>query len=96
MRIPEGKVFPGYRDLHHCERRRRAPVRVFVDNGSEFSRRMKDLLGDSMARERIASSIPQEIAKPFPIVAQSHVALDGNIIGDGAIFCGFSHVAVVR
>ena len=55
-------------------------------------RRYNIAIGDSMARERIAKSIPQEVAKPFPIVAQSHVALDGNIIGDGAIFCSFSHV----
>lgn len=49
-------------------------------------------IGDSETRERIANSIPAEIAEPFGIIAQSHVTLDENVIGKGAIFCNFSHV----
>lgn len=49
-------------------------------------------IGDSAVRERIANSIPAEVAKPFSIIAPNHVSLCGNSIGEGAIFCGFSHV----
>jgi sugar O-acyltransferase (sialic acid O-acetyltransferase NeuD family) len=55
-------------------------------------RRYSIAIGDSTTRERIADSIPREIAKPFEIMAQSHVALDENIVGEGSIFCNFSHI----
>lgn len=49
-------------------------------------------IGNSVARERIANSIPPEVAKPFSIIAANHVSLQNNVVGDGAIFCSFSHV----
>ncbi len=55
-------------------------------------RRYNIAIGDSTTRKRIADSIPNELAKPFEIVAQSHVALERNIIGEGAILCNFSHI----
>lgn len=55
-------------------------------------RRYSIAIGDSTTRERIADSIPRDIAKPFTIIAQNHVALDGNEIGEGGIFCSFSHI----
>jgi sugar O-acyltransferase (sialic acid O-acetyltransferase NeuD family) len=56
------------------------------------NRRYNIAIGNSTARERIAESIPREAAEPFAIVAQNHVALDGNTTGEGAIFCSFSHI----
>lgn len=55
-------------------------------------RRYNIAIGDSAVRERIANSVPADVAKPFNIVAPNHVSLDGNTIGEGAIFCSFSHV----
>ena len=47
---------------------------------------------DSMSRERIANSIPAEVAKPFSIVAANHISLEGNTVGVGAILCNFTHI----
>lgn len=55
-------------------------------------RRFNIAIGNSLVRERIANSIPSDIAKPFSIVAQNHVSFDGNLIGDGAIWCSFTHI----
>jgi sugar O-acyltransferase (sialic acid O-acetyltransferase NeuD family) len=55
-------------------------------------RRFSIAIGNSRARERIASKIPPEAATPFSIVAPTHVSLFGNTIGEGAILCSFSHV----
>ena len=55
-------------------------------------RRFNIAIGNSMVRERIANSIPADVAKPFSIVAPNHVSLDGNIVGDGAILCSFTHI----
>jgi sugar O-acyltransferase (sialic acid O-acetyltransferase NeuD family) len=49
-------------------------------------------IGNSKVRERIANSIPSELAKPFTITAPSYISLDENVVGDGAIFCSFTHV----
>jgi sugar O-acyltransferase (sialic acid O-acetyltransferase NeuD family) len=49
-------------------------------------------IGDSAVRERIANSVPPDIARPFSIVAPNHVSLDENVIDEGAIFCSYSHV----
>lgn len=49
-------------------------------------------IGDSATRERIAGSIPRDIATPFSIVAENHVSLDENEIGEGSIFCSFTHI----
>lgn len=49
-------------------------------------------IGNSQARERIANSIPRELARPFMITASTHVSLDENTVGEGAIFCSFTHV----
>jgi sugar O-acyltransferase (sialic acid O-acetyltransferase NeuD family) len=55
-------------------------------------RRYTIAIGDSRTRERIAGSIPRDLALPFDIYAPTHVSLDGNSIGEGAIFCNFTHV----
>ena len=55
-------------------------------------RRYNIAIGNSEVRERIANSIAPDVAKPFSIAAPNHVSLQGNVIGEGAIFCGFSHV----
>jgi sugar O-acyltransferase (sialic acid O-acetyltransferase NeuD family) len=55
-------------------------------------RRYNISIGNSAVRERIANSIPADVAKPFSIVAPNHVSLDENTIGEGAIFCGFTTV----
>jgi sugar O-acyltransferase (sialic acid O-acetyltransferase NeuD family) len=55
-------------------------------------RRYNIAIGNPAVRERIANSIPTDVARPFSIVAPNHVSLQGNVIGDGAIFCSFSHV----
>jgi sugar O-acyltransferase (sialic acid O-acetyltransferase NeuD family) len=55
-------------------------------------RRFNIAIGDSRIRERFANSIPKDIAQPFSIVAQDHVSLDQNCVGEGAIFCSFTHI----
>jgi sugar O-acyltransferase (sialic acid O-acetyltransferase NeuD family) len=55
-------------------------------------RRFNISIGNSAVRERIANSIPTDVATPFSIHAPNHVSLDGNSIGDGAIFCSFTNV----
>ncbi|MGE0498021.1 MAG: acetyltransferase [Ramlibacter sp.] len=55
-------------------------------------RRYSIAIGDSASRERIANSIPTDLARPFSIYAPNHVSLSGNSVGEGAIFCSFSHV----
>lgn len=55
-------------------------------------RRFNIAIGNSIVRQRISSNIPAEIAKPFSIVAPNHISLSGNTIGEGAIFCGFTHI----
>lgn len=55
-------------------------------------RRYNIAIGNSAVRERIANSVPSDVAKPFTIIAPNHVSLDGNTIGEGAIFCSFSHI----
>ncbi|MFI4939363.1 MAG: acetyltransferase [Burkholderiales bacterium] len=61
-------------------------------SASASERRFNIAIGSSIARERIANSIPAEVAKPFSIIAPNHISLSGNSIGEGAIFCSFSHV----
>lgn len=61
-------------------------------SASATERHYNIAIGNSAARERIANSISAEVAKPFSIVAANHVSLQDNVIGDGAIFCSFSHV----
>lgn len=56
------------------------------------SRYFNIAIGNSTVRERIANSIPPSIAKPFSVTAPNHLTLDNNEIGDGAIFCSFTHV----
>jgi sugar O-acyltransferase (sialic acid O-acetyltransferase NeuD family) len=55
-------------------------------------RRFNIAIGNSIVRERIANSIPTETARPFSIIATNHISLSGNTIGEGAIFCSFSHI----
>ncbi len=57
-----------------------------------LERRFNIAIGSSAARERIANSIPAEVATPFSITAPNHLSLHGNAIGEGAIFCGFTQV----
>lgn len=59
---------------------------------SVSERRYNIAIGNSEVRERIANSINPNVAKPFTIVAPNHISLHGNIIGEGSIFCSFSHV----
>jgi sugar O-acyltransferase (sialic acid O-acetyltransferase NeuD family) len=49
-------------------------------------------IADSKARERIANIISRDIARPFSITAPNYVSLHNNTIGEGAIFCSFSHI----
>lgn len=49
-------------------------------------------IGNSNVRERIANSIPRDIGTPFSIIADNHISLDRNEIGEGSIFCSFSHI----
>jgi sugar O-acyltransferase (sialic acid O-acetyltransferase NeuD family) len=69
-----------------------------VLNADEFltapasERRFNIAIGNSGVRERIANSIPANIASPFSITAPNHVSLDGNAIGEGAILCNFTHI----
>jgi sugar O-acyltransferase (sialic acid O-acetyltransferase NeuD family) len=49
-------------------------------------------IGNSKVRERIANSIPADLATPFSIIAPNHVSLYGNIVGEGAILCGFTQI----
>lgn len=55
-------------------------------------RRFNIAIGDSTVRERVANTIPPELAQPFSIAAPNHVALDENTVGEGAIWCGFTHL----
>ena len=55
-------------------------------------RRFNIAIGNSIVRQRIANTIPYDKAKPFSIVSQNHISLHGNTIGEGAIFCGFTHI----
>ena len=55
-------------------------------------RRFNIAIGNSKVRERIANSIPANLAMPFSIFASNHVSLDENIVGEGAILCGFTQI----
>lgn len=61
-------------------------------SASAWERRYSIAIGSSVVRERIANSIPPEVAKPFSVFAPTHVSLQGNSVGDGAVFCNFSHI----
>lgn len=61
-------------------------------SASASERRYNIAIGDSASRERIANIIPKDTATPFSIFAPNHVSLSENSIGEGAIFCSFSHV----
>ncbi|TPG24547.1 acetyltransferase [Variovorax guangxiensis] len=49
-------------------------------------------IGDSIARERIATQCMQAGLKPVSIFAPNVIVLDGNEIGEGAVFSPFSMV----
>lgn len=55
-------------------------------------RRFNIAIGNSAVRERIANLIPSNRAKPFSIVAPSHISLCGNVVGEGGILCGLTHI----
>lgn len=55
-------------------------------------RRFNIAIGDSTVRQRIVNAIPPELARPFSIAAPNHVALDENTVGEGAIWCSFTHL----
>lgn len=57
-----------------------------------IERRFNIAIGNSAVRERIANSIPADVATPFSIVAQNSVSLHGNAVGEGAILCGFTQI----
>ncbi|GGC71776.1 acetyltransferase [Undibacterium terreum] len=61
-------------------------------SASVAERRFNIAIGNSAARERIANSIPADLATPFSVVAANHVSLDNNVIGEGAVLCSFSHI----
>ena len=76
------KVINGYRVLSMDE---------FL-SAPASERRFNIAIGNSKVRERISNSISETVAKPFSIVARNHVSFDGNIVGDGAILCSFTHI----
>jgi sugar O-acyltransferase (sialic acid O-acetyltransferase NeuD family) len=76
------RIINGHRVLHADE--------FFSEPASE--RLFNIAIGNSMVRERIAKSVPAEIAKPFSIVAPTHVSFDGNTVEEGAILCSFTHI----
>lgn len=49
-------------------------------------------IGDSKVRERISNYIPRDIAKPFSIFPSSHISLAENNVGEGGVFCSFTHI----
>lgn len=49
-------------------------------------------IGKSKERERIKKSIPLNIAKPFSIYSDNFLSLSYNEVGEGAIFCNFTHI----
>jgi sugar O-acyltransferase (sialic acid O-acetyltransferase NeuD family) len=49
-------------------------------------------IADYKNRERIANRMLDDGIKPFTIQALNYSCLDGNTIGEGAIFCSFTHV----
>lgn len=78
------------------------PVRAEPINGhrvltlSQFlqtdARRFYNIaVGDSRVRERIANKMGDR-AEPFTIADPTFAEYDGNEIGEGAIFCRFTHV----
>lgn len=48
-------------------------------------------IADSIARKNL-SDLPLHLAKPFSIAARNAVFLDSSSIGEGSIFCNFTHV----
>lgn len=61
-------------------------------NATATARKYTIAIGNSKTRERIANSIPRDLAQPFTVVAPNHVSLEDNSIGEGAILCSFSHI----
>jgi sugar O-acyltransferase (sialic acid O-acetyltransferase NeuD family) len=55
-------------------------------------RRFNIAIANTKARERIASSIPSDLARPFSITASNHVSLYGISVGDGAILRHFTYI----
>ncbi|GHA84426.1 GDP-perosamine N-acetyltransferase [Modicisalibacter luteus] len=49
-------------------------------------------IGDSYARKRINENIPSNLAEPFTVFADSSVLFANSMIGNGAVFCNFTHV----
>ncbi|WP_092385878.1 NeuD/PglB/VioB family sugar acetyltransferase [Halopseudomonas salegens] len=49
-------------------------------------------IGDSKIRERISTKIPENMATPISVFSETHISLDQNMIGPGAIFSNFTHV----
>ncbi|MES2316906.1 MAG: acetyltransferase [Pseudomonadota bacterium] len=61
-------------------------------NATASKRQYTVAIGNSEIRERIVNSIPPDLAQPFSVVAQNHVSLENNILGEGAILCSFTHI----
>lgn len=61
-------------------------------NATASARKYTIAIGNSRIRERIADAIPPDLAQPFSIVAKNHVAFDNNTVGEGAIWCSFTHL----
>ncbi len=55
-------------------------------------RRFAIAIADSRARERIAHAIPRDLAAPLSIIAPTHVSLEADAVGEGAILCHFTLV----
>jgi len=49
-------------------------------------------IADSNARERIAGILEDKAATPISVYAETHVGLESNTIGPGAVFANFTHV----
>jgi sugar O-acyltransferase (sialic acid O-acetyltransferase NeuD family) len=62
----------------------------FIEHGRDA--RFTVSIGRPQVRQRIAEDLLARGLEPFAIAASSHVRLDENIVGPGAVFCHFSHV----
>lgn len=49
-------------------------------------------IGNSRVRERISQHFAGKDAKPFSIRGPNHIAFDNNIVGEGSIFCSYTHI----
>lgn len=78
---PEVKVLNGWRVIS---------IKEFIENPGEKA--FNVAIADSRVRERIVNLLVGAGGAPFSVSAANSLALSGNIIGEGAIFCPFTTV----